>query len=54
MAKTRQLNIRPSARALAALDYLTTATGLTQTAVIERALIAAEKRKRRRNAEPPA
>lgn len=51
MSKTRQLNFRPSARAIAALEYLTAATGLTQTAVIERALLAAEKRRRRK--EPP-
>lgn len=48
MPKTTQLNIRPSARALAALDYLTSATGLTKTQVIERALIVAERRRRRK------
>lgn len=54
MPKTRQLNIRPSARALAAIDYLLAAGyAENQTQVIERALIAAEKRRKRRNAQPP-
>lgn len=48
MPKTRQMNVRLSPQARDALDYLVDETGWTQTKVIERALIVAEKRRKRR------
>ena len=39
MPKTTQLNIRPSARALTALDYLKAQTGMSYTEIIENAVI---------------
>ena len=47
----RQLNVRISAEAHAALDYLARET--TQAQVIERLVIAAAKRQRRKDAQAP-
>jgi hypothetical protein len=47
----RQLNVRISAEAFAALEHL--ARDTTQAAVIERLLIASAKRQRRKEAQTP-